>query len=84
MSRRWRVPVLEHRLILRPEFEIEGMTPAEAVEENSRKRGGAGVRLVPSARLIWLVALVGFPRGVVGAVSSRARGGIAAVANPWR
>jgi MoxR-like ATPase len=26
-------PVLEHRLILRPEFEIEGMTPAEAVEK---------------------------------------------------
>jgi MoxR-like ATPase len=25
------VPVLEHRLILRPEFEIEGMTPAETV-----------------------------------------------------
>ena len=25
-------PVLEHRLILRPEFEIEGMTPAEAVQ----------------------------------------------------
>ena len=29
------VPVLEHRLILRPEFEIEGMTPAEAVAEDS-------------------------------------------------
>jgi len=27
------VPVLEHRLILRPEFEIEGMTPAEAVQK---------------------------------------------------
>ena len=26
-------PVLEHRLILRPEFEIEGMTSAEAVEK---------------------------------------------------
>src|SRR5580698_4821596 len=26
-------PVLEHRLILRPEFEIEGMTAAEAVEK---------------------------------------------------
>ena len=26
-------PVLEHRLILRPEFEIEGMTPAEAIEK---------------------------------------------------
>ena len=25
--------VLEHRLILRPEFEIEGMTPAEAVQK---------------------------------------------------
>ncbi len=25
------IPVLEHRLILRPEFEIEGMTPGEAV-----------------------------------------------------
>ncbi len=25
------IPVLEHRLILRPEFEIEGMTPAESV-----------------------------------------------------
>ncbi len=25
------IPVLDHRLILRPEFEIEGMTPAEAV-----------------------------------------------------
>jgi MoxR-like ATPase len=25
------VPVLEHRLILRPEFEIEGMTPAETI-----------------------------------------------------
>jgi len=27
------VRVLEHRLILRPEFEIEGMTPAEAVQK---------------------------------------------------
>jgi MoxR-like ATPase len=27
------VPVLEHRLILRPEFEIEGMSPAEAVHK---------------------------------------------------
>ncbi|MBZ5601357.1 MAG: MoxR family ATPase [Acidobacteriia bacterium] len=27
------VPVLEHRLILRPEFEIEGMTTAEAVQK---------------------------------------------------
>ncbi|HUA85524.1 MAG TPA: AAA family ATPase [Bryobacteraceae bacterium] len=27
------IPVLEHRLILRPEFEIEGMTAAEAVEK---------------------------------------------------
>jgi MoxR-like ATPase len=27
------VPVLEHRLILRPEFEIEGMTPVEAVQK---------------------------------------------------
>jgi MoxR-like ATPase len=27
------IPVLEHRLILRPEFEIEGMTPAEAVQK---------------------------------------------------
>jgi MoxR-like ATPase len=27
------IPVLEHRLILRPEFEIEGMTSAEAVEK---------------------------------------------------
>jgi MoxR-like ATPase len=27
------VAVLEHRLILRPEFEIEGMTPAEAVQK---------------------------------------------------
>ena len=27
------VPVLEHRLILRPEFEIEGMTPAESIEK---------------------------------------------------
>jgi MoxR-like ATPase len=27
------IPVLDHRLILRPEFEIEGMTPAEAVEK---------------------------------------------------
>ena len=27
------IPVLEHRLILRPEFEIEGMTPREAVEK---------------------------------------------------
>jgi MoxR-like ATPase len=26
-------PVLEHRLILRPEFEIEGMTPGEAIEK---------------------------------------------------
>jgi MoxR-like ATPase len=26
-------PVLEHRLILRPEFEIEGMTPGEAVRK---------------------------------------------------
>ena len=26
-------PVLEHRLILRPEFEIEGMTTAEAVQK---------------------------------------------------
>ena len=26
-------PVLEHRLILRPEFEIEGMTPGEAVQK---------------------------------------------------
>ena len=25
------IPVLDHRLILRPEFEIEGMTAAEAV-----------------------------------------------------
>lgn len=25
-------PVLEHRLMLRPEFEIEGMTAADAVE----------------------------------------------------
>jgi MoxR-like ATPase len=27
------IPVLEHRLILRPEFEIEGMTPAEAIQK---------------------------------------------------
>jgi MoxR-like ATPase len=27
------IPVLEHRLILRPEFEIEGMTAAEAIEK---------------------------------------------------
>ncbi len=27
------VPVLEHRLILRPEFEIEGMTTVEAVQK---------------------------------------------------
>jgi MoxR-like ATPase len=27
------VPVMEHRLILRPEFEIEGMTSAEAVQK---------------------------------------------------
>jgi len=27
------IPVLEHRLILRPEFEIEGMTAVEAVEK---------------------------------------------------
>ncbi len=27
------IPVLEHRLILRPEFEIEGMTSAEAVQK---------------------------------------------------
>ena len=27
------VPVLEHRLILRPEFEIEGMTAAEAIQK---------------------------------------------------
>jgi MoxR-like ATPase len=27
------IPVLEHRLILRPEFEIEGMTAAEAVQK---------------------------------------------------
>jgi MoxR-like ATPase len=27
------VPVLEHRLILRPEFEIEGSTPAEAIQK---------------------------------------------------
>jgi MoxR-like ATPase len=27
------VPVIEHRLILRPEFEIEGMTPAEAIQK---------------------------------------------------
>jgi MoxR-like ATPase len=27
------VPVIEHRLILRPEFEIEGMTPAESVQK---------------------------------------------------
>ncbi len=26
-------PVLEHRMILRPEFEIEGMTTAEAVDK---------------------------------------------------
>jgi MoxR-like ATPase len=25
-------PVLEHRLILRPEFEIEGLTVAETIE----------------------------------------------------
>ena len=27
------VPVLEHRLILRPEFEIEGMTAAESIQK---------------------------------------------------
>ncbi len=27
------IPVLEHRLILRPEFEIEGLTAAEAVQK---------------------------------------------------
>jgi MoxR-like ATPase len=27
------VPVLEHRLILRPEFEIEGMTVAEVIQQ---------------------------------------------------
>ena len=27
------IPVLEHRLILRPEFEIEGMTAAESVQK---------------------------------------------------
>jgi MoxR-like ATPase len=27
------IPVLDHRLILRPEFEIEGMTAGEAVEK---------------------------------------------------
>ncbi len=27
------LPVLEHRLILRPEFEIEGLTVAEVIEQ---------------------------------------------------
>jgi len=27
------VSVIEHRLILRPEFEIEGLTPAEAIQK---------------------------------------------------
>jgi len=27
------VPVLEHRLILRPEFEIEGLTVAEVIQQ---------------------------------------------------
>ena len=27
------IPVLEHRLILRPEFEIEGATPVETVQK---------------------------------------------------
>ena len=27
------VPVLEHRLILRPEFEIEGMTVSEVIQQ---------------------------------------------------
>ncbi len=27
------IPVLEHRLILRPEFEIEGVTPGEAIQK---------------------------------------------------
>ena len=31
MCARWRVPVLEHRLVLRPEFEIEGLTLAEVI-----------------------------------------------------
>ena len=26
-------PVLEHRIILRPEFEIEGLSPGEAVQK---------------------------------------------------
>ena len=27
------VPVMEHRLVLRPEFEIEGLTPAEVISD---------------------------------------------------
>jgi MoxR-like ATPase len=27
------IPVLEHRLILRPEFEIEGLTAAEVIHQ---------------------------------------------------
>ena len=30
--------VLEHRLILRPEFEIEGLTVKEVIEETSKRR----------------------------------------------
>ncbi len=42
--------------------------------EDCRKRGGAGLmKLVPSARLIWLVALIGFPAAVAGALLPAAR-----------
>ncbi len=66
------VPVLEHRLILRPEFEIEGMSAGGIGRENSRKRGGAGL-MVPSARLIWLVAALGFPASIAAAMWPGAR-----------
>lgn len=31
------IPVMEHRLVLRPEFEIEGLTPAEVIEDILRQ-----------------------------------------------
>jgi MoxR-like ATPase len=31
------IPVMEHRLVLRPEFEIEGLTPAEVIDDILRQ-----------------------------------------------
>ena len=67
-SRRWPLPVLEHRLILRPEFEIEGLAVHGSHSTDFAANRRAAM-IVPRSRLLFWVAAIVLPFALIAAIA---------------